>query len=746
MKLRTLDYVGIAFALLATVFSVSGLLQMESNTEDVLQWLPDQSEARDDYNFLSDTFGSDDFVIVTWEGCTVHDPRLVEFVTFIRTADDANLIQSIISGREVASRLSTQFELPQSSIARRMKGVFFGTQEPDLTCSIIELSDKGTANRIDAMKFVEAAIEQVPGLPREQVSIAGYAYIATFIDRKLKDSLRIYLVPSVLLASLMSLICLRNLNLSLIVFVTAAGSSAVSIACIPILGAKLGGLMTIIPALVFVLSTSGSIHLIRYGLSAIGDAKALIKIGWKPCTVSTLTTAVGMLSLTRSDFPAIRDFGFFCSIGVAFALAFQLIMVPWLLTRFGQPGLQRLAMRREESLRWQHLMVFVCKYRTAITLACAALMVWGAVGLAKLHAQVEVEKLFRDDSALLRSISDFEDRFGPIDQTEILMVFKNPDPQQFPDRVNYVRQVQAAVTRIPGVAITHSLINYLPREPIGDSARDFFRKSTYRNLLKRERTNLANENLLCISPSREIWRVSLRFPFSNENDFPRLARDVEQTASAVELPVFKSGSFQQPKITYTGKTHLFNHAQLTLLSDLFQNFLLAFLIITPILILVLRSIRLGLIAMLPNIFPTLIAFGGMGWLGVGIDLSIAMTACVALGIAVDDTTHFLIRFRDYGGNLHNILLPVQRTIGQCGPAMLYTTLIASCSLMVYFFGDLLVVARFATTISILLLIALLADVLMLPAILYLFVPRDQKMSGACGKIDQKEDLSEVMAS
>jgi len=101
-------------------------------------------------------------------------------------------------------------------------------------------------------------------------------------------------------------------------------------------------------------------------------------------------------------------------------------------------------------------------------------------------------------------------------------------------------------------------------------------------------------------------------------------------------------------------------------------------------------------------------------------LAIAMTACVALGIAVDDTTHFLIRFRDFNGRLGNVVDPIRQTITQCGPAMLHTTLIGSAGLLVYYFSDMLVVSRFAWAISVLLVIALLADVLMLPAMLFLF--------------------------
>ncbi len=278
---------------------------------------------------------------------------------------------------------------------------------------------------------------------------------------------------------------------------------------------------------------------------------------------------------------------------------------------------------------------------------CAA-----AVGLTRLRAQVEVEKLFAADSQILNSLRSLEERLGPLDQTEVLLVFEDSEPEQFPDRVKYVRKIQTALAGLPQISLAHSLINYLPSEPRKGTAMSFVRWSTYRNILRRERENLANGNFLHTGNGVEIWRIGLRFPFTKENDFAQLATDVERTADSIANQTdFPAVITAPPVCIYTGKTHLFQHAQMTLLQDLFQNFLLAFAIITPILIIVLRSIPLGLIAMLPNLFPVMVVFGGLGWCDFPVDLAIAMTASVALGIAVDDTTHFLIRFRDSGGSL-----------------------------------------------------------------------------------------------
>lgn len=746
--MNRIDYLGVSFAAICLIFCCFGFSRIQSNTEDVLQWLPDQSEARSDYDFFESKFGSDDFLIVTWEDCRLGDERLERFTDYLRSHDSTELIQKVTNGTEIFERLARDSDFSRRQILARLRGVFFGADDPEITCALIELSELGTADRTASMKLVWEAIDSDSTLNREQVVMGGYPYIATFIDGQLKNSFRYLLLPSIILSTLISLFCLRNGMLTLIVFIAAVGAAATSIAFIPICNTKYGGLMSIIPALVFVLATSGSIHLIRYGLEAIGDARKLLSIGWRPCLVSAATTAVGMLSLMRSDFPAIRNFGLFCATGVGFAMLFQLILVPCLLARFGTKGLHALAARSENASFWTSLMTWVQHRRVAVAIVFSIVVLGGLLGLTRLRAEVEVEKLFRPESEILVSIGNLENQLGPLDQTELLVVFNRPTADAFPDRVALVNKIQAKVARLKDVHVIYSLINFLPKEPSTKTARSMLKRSAYRSILRRERENLANGNLLHVDEEAETWRISLRFPFAEKANFDRLMTDVElaaeQAVSASEKallsgqeivgtevdPTLLAEADERPKLIYTGKTHLFQHAQISLLADLFQNFLLAFVIITPILILVLRSVPLGLIAMLPNVFPTLLVFGGLGWIGIPVDLAIAMTACVALGIAVDDTTHFLIRFRDFNGRLGNVVDPVMKTIAQCGPAMLHTTLIGSAGLLVYYFSDMLVVSRFAWAISILLVIALLADVLMLPAMLFLFSRSKNMDAGA----------------
>ena len=186
--MNRIDYLGVSFAAVCIVFCYFGFSRIQSNTEDVLQWLPDQSEARSDYDFFESKFGSDDFLIVTWEDCRLGDERLDRFTEYLRSQDSTELIQKVTNGTEILERLKRDSDFSRKQILGRLSGVFFGASDPNLTCALIELSDIGTADRTASMNLVWGAIDADPELNREQVVMGGYPYIATFIDGQLKNS------------------------------------------------------------------------------------------------------------------------------------------------------------------------------------------------------------------------------------------------------------------------------------------------------------------------------------------------------------------------------------------------------------------------------------------------------------------------------------------------------------------------------------------------------------------------------
>ncbi|MCH2180408.1 MAG: MMPL family transporter [Mariniblastus sp.] len=717
-RLHQFDLAAAGFLVLVMLILGFGLSRIETNTEDVMSWLPDQSSARDAYELFQANFASDDFIVLTWPGCTLGNPVLEQLADQIRDSDSAPLIERVITGDEALQRMESELGFQRREAIAALRGVFFGLEDPRRTCLVVELNSQGTDDRGTFMEGLWQTIDEFPGLDRSTMAIGGYPYLANYFDRQIKQAFLKMLVPGIVVATLIAMLCLRNLVLTLIVFATAALAAGCSVAFIPIWGAKLGGLSSIIPILTFVLTISGCLHLIRYNLESIGDPWQLLRTGWKPCAISTSTTAIGMLTLTRSNFPAIRDFGFFCAAGVLFSLAFQLIVIPWLLARLGQPGLQRLSRNQQGSFLWIACLNRIDRHRWWVVTGGMCAIALGLAGLWQLRASVEVDGFFEPGSPVVQGLADLERQLGPLDQTEAIVIFHGADPDDFVQRYRYIRRLQTAWLRLETVDVAHSLLNYLPREPKSLTGPGLVKRTIFRRKLQSQRDSLADGLFLKVSGDREMWRISLRFPFTRQSNFDELAQSVGQVAQAQAVAYAgEHPRFRPPEFLFSGKTFLFHHAQETLLVDLFKNFLLAFLIITPLLIIVLRSVSLGLVAMIPNVMPALLVFGILGWTARPVDLAIAMTASVALGIAVDDTSHFLIRFRDFGGRWWRVSPALGQAIGQCGPAMLHTTLISCAGMLCAYFSGLYVLTRFASTIAMLLVVALLADLFLLPAIL-----------------------------
>jgi len=167
----------------------------------------------------------------------------------------------------------------------------------------------------------------------------------------------------------------------------------------------------------------------------------------------------------------------------------------------------------------------------------------------------------------------------------------------------------------------------------------------------------------------------------------------------------------------TGIMPLVHEIQRQLMTDLFKSFLFAFVIIAVVMTIVQGGIIAGLVSMVSNIFPPLMIFGLLGWLSVSVDIGSVMTASVALGIAVDDTLHYLTFFRRRLDSGHSAVDAVLYAYRHCGTAMIQTSLICGLGLLIFALSDFVPTARFAWMMFGLLFMALLGDLIVLPALL-----------------------------
>ena len=174
-------------------------------------------------------------------------------------------------------------------------------------------------------------------------------------------------------------------------------------------------------------------------------------------------------------------------------------------------------------------------------------------------------------------------------------------------------------------------------------------------------------------------------------------------------------------ITTTGLMALLSRTFSAVTYSMAKTYVAAFIIITPMMMFLVGSVRMGLVSMIPNLAPILITIGIMGWAGIPLDLFTLLIGCIAIGLAVDDTIHFMHNFRRYYEQSGDVDQAVRETLLSAGQAMLFTTLTLSMGFFIYMLASMTNMILFGLLTGFTILMAFIADVVLAPALMAIVV-------------------------
>ncbi|MEZ6094291.1 MAG: MMPL family transporter [Pirellulaceae bacterium] len=322
--------------------------------------------------------------------------------------------------------------------------------------------------------------------------------------------------------------------------------------------------------------------------------------------------------------------------------------------------------------------------------------------------------MFDRQSEIIRNYEWFEGEVGPLISVEVIVGFdqdSNIDPLS---RVQLISEIHKLLRSVPEVGGVYSAYTVMPVVPTSPGFRQTFRRTIYRQKLADAEKQLKADGLVVNEPPWQFWRITAKVPALHAQDYGELTDKVQTALALVRDQI---GTDAGVEIEVTGLSPVFNEAQRLLLSDLAKSFLVAFLFIWPVLMIVLRSVTGGTLAMIPNVAPVISVFGFMGWFGVPLDIASVLTASVAMGIAVDDTLHFLTWFRKANWAFGQNRLAIEFAFSKCAKAMFHTTLVC-CAAMIAFIPNEFVPTRgFAILMISMLIMALIGDLILLPSML-----------------------------
>ncbi|MGE0761063.1 MAG: RND family transporter [Pirellulaceae bacterium] len=708
-----------------------------TNVNSPLDWVSDRFAPRRAFAEFCDRFGSADVVVVSWEGCTLADRRLDWLTATLRSnqrfqnRDGKSYFDRVTSARELLEKIKgPPTNLSDEQARERLRGILTG--EHDTACAIIHFTPEGVSRRAELVGLIRSALHDGQDIPPDDIHLAGPVLDGLSVDEASQRALGKYAVPSAVVTFLVCWWCLRSLRMALIVFSLSVYCQALTLALIHYCGATMSALLIVLPPLIQVLTVSGAIHFSSYFLAIARDiptgagkpplpmdlAEKVLAAGGLPCLLSAATTVIGLVSLTVSELTPISQFGGFAAAGLTASTALALFVLPPALAIWIPPeSVQAAGIWHSAGRVWNWLAAWQQRYHLA-TLSMAVIgMVAAGVGLRWLETSVRIETLFAPQSRILRDYAWLETRIGPLVPIEVVVSFDQDCSLSMAERVGVVGRLQDELHAMDGVGATMSAVSFLPamdRWPAGLPSE--MRAAWLDQALWTSLAHLREVHYLNESGGTQHWRVTAHVSALAKVDYGVVLDNVRRRLD----PLLYSAEGERlvgVSAAYTGIMPLVHEVQRQLMDDLLRSFLAAFVVITLVLIVAEAGLRAGLIAMVSNLFPALLVFGACGWCRMTVDIGTVMTASIALGIAIDDTLHFLSYFRKCLRPGAPRAAAVRETYLHCGAPMVQSSITCAAGLLVFAFADFEPTRKFAWLMAIQLLIALLGDLLVLPALL-----------------------------
>lgn len=701
-----------------------GLSHLETNIEALAPWLPRNSPQRKEYDQFLSQFGHDSVLIVAWSDISLGDPRIEDLRERLLTAAglhagsskaDADkplegMIQDVIIARNLIQELQEKDQnLTRADAIEMLQPLIIG-EDGQTTCVLVNLTQFGDQTPGKVVEEVLEICHEMPSIA-DQLHMTGRPYLGYYSSGVTKRSVISLSIPVAILSTLLAWVCLQRFSLMLLVILSSGGAALSSLAVVPLVGYPLNGLLTALPSLVYVVTTSASIHLVNYARHLPGSltqpqfARAIYQKALKPCLLSAVSTGLGTLSLTASQFPAIQEFACFAAVGIMLSLAIQLLLMPFALSRLCAENHEVTACRDRNPILTQ-VFAWTVKSRWLVICGMLLLMLTFVPSLFQLEGQFEVDAIFDEDAEFMQDVRWFERHLGPVDTTEVVLGFKAQPRDHLMLQVDRIREVEQALQEIPGVTATYSAASMVPE------IQGMLRRVFTRVEFGKHRKSLLGTAHLDERNGREYWRITLRSSFFDQSLRsglrPRITAALNEATSDWE---------ESPELIITGTSQITYETQGQVLEDFVHSVLLAFVLIFVMMSWALGSVSGGLCAMIPNLFPFLAIFGVLGLAGSKIDLGMTVAACIALGIAVDDTSHLLIRFQEAQQRTPNRLRALGRAYRECSLAMVQTSIICGVAMMPYILAALVYLQQFGIVLPLLMAAALLGDLIFLPALI-----------------------------
>lgn len=590
----------------------------------------------------------------------------------------------------------------------------------------------------------------------------------------------------ILIFTLLLYILFRSFSAVLWPMVTIAASMAWTWGFTVWLGVTISQMISLTVLLVFAVGIADCVHVMSayFSFRRQGDdhydalSKSYGKTGLA-IMVTTITTMAGVLALTTSELVPIQVFGMMSAFGVVMAFFFTLVLLPILLDLWhpGAPEADDASLADRLGDRWNRLsnstktgtaLVYVVAvylmlgpwvgtYITVISLLTYVVVNWQlailsavpnfvarrpwlvlsvfaglfalcSYGMTLIRIDSNMTELTKEGSAIRVAYETVDENMAGAMSMVIMVDTHTSDGLYNPRLMQAMDQLQNRIeTRYSDqVTRTNSLANIVKDtyQIMSDDDLAYYRVPDDAQMISQllYLFNSANpeDRRALVSDDYSRSHISLNIYNAGSYQYQRFFEEISQEIDEVFGPL--ESEFPELEVYLTGSMALLMRMADEVANSQFSSFTFAIAVISVIMIITLGSFQGGIMAMIPNMIPALLGFGLMGLLGIALDTDTLLIAPLIIGIAVDDTIHFMTHYRVELIRTGSISESLVSTIRDVGQAVMFTTMVLGLGFALLSFSDYLGMAKMGFFGSAAIFVALLCDLFLIPAMIIIFKP------------------------
>ncbi|PIB32905.1 transporter [Gaetbulibacter sp. 5U11] len=573
-------------------------------------------------------------------------------------------------------------------------------------------------------------VEKVKAFEKAQgmdVRISGMPYIRTLNAQNIVDEINLFVLAALLVTSLIFFLFFRSFRATFISLIVVCIGVMWTLGILGMLGYEITVLTALIPPLIIVIGIPNCIFLINkyqhevksHGNKVKSLQRVITKVG-NATLMTNVTTASGFATFILTESTLLKEFGVVASLSILAIFILCLLIIPIIYTFLPYPKDRHLEHLNKKWIggfvNWMEQMVR--EKRITIYITSLVLLVVCLIGIFQIKISGSLIEDMPKKAGFFQDIRFFEEEFDGIMPLEIMIDTKRKQGVMKLATLKRMNKIEEFINETPEFSKPISvvgLVKYSKQAYYNGNPKYYQLPTSQENsfILSYAKNSTSNVDLLknFVDSTGQYARITT---FMKDIGTDKMERIQENLQDKIDN-VFPNDRYN---VTMTGKALVFQKGTKYLVKNLAISLSLAVILISLFMAYMFRSFRMIIVSLIPNLLPLVVTAGLMGYLGVPIKPSTILVFSIAFGISVDDTIHFLAKYRqELQANNWKIKKSVYAALRETGVSMFYTSIVLFFGFSVFIISSFGGTVALGALVSVTLLFAMLSNLLLLPSLL-----------------------------